>query len=694
MAALEALASRAARQAPGRAHDSAPPVDHTYRANLDGLRSIAVYLVLLFHTGLAWAQGGFIGVDLFFVLSGFLVSTVLLDEIEQTGRLRVGRFYARRVRRLLPAAAVVVVATATTLTVLWSIVRRLEVVGDAQSALLYYANWHFLTASGDYFAADTDKSPFLHFWSLAIEEQYYIVFPVLLLLLSRFRRRVMFWVLVGLLGLSLAAQLYWAQADATHAYYGTDARLYQLLAGAALAVAMRGRSGRALNGRTVTLGATLGLVGLLVLGSGLVAMAASWRGIGATVVSGLLIGGLVLAPGQLVSRALSRPVPVFLGRISYGTYLWHWPVIIALTTLLETSAWAIAGFALALSTGLAALSYQVLEMPIRKAPSLHRFGWRTAVVGVTASAVLAVTVVPTILATDKKPQLADAYASAGAATTGKGSQRPVPTGIDWKDVAADNGESHTCAADEPQDCIVRRGRGPHVLFVGDSQAMSFVPTFERLAREHDFTLSLNVTPGCPWQEGLANDNQGEGGAEACESARVGWYDTALKRLDPDVVVLLDRPRDDKETWGELIRRRDGKQQPLNKAVFETTQDTLRKISAVAGTTAVIQRLVMPEDFNPLDCLAASSTIDQCAVPLPTEPSASDGFYAAAAAKSDGIDTVNLNDVFCATPPVCLPMDGDSVVWRDDHHYTAQYVMARRQAIWAEFVDAGVFDDAD
>ena len=251
MAATEVLRTRAADPAPG----PAPTIDHTYRANLDGLRSVAVYLVLLFHTGLGWAEGGFIGVDLFFVLSGFLVSTVLLDEIEQTGGLRVGRFYARRVRRLLPAAVVVVVATAATFTVIWSIVRRLEIISDAQSSLLYYANWHFLAASGDYFAADTEKSPYLHFWSLAIEEQYYIVFPVLLLLLSRFGRGTMLGVLLGLMGLSLAAQLYWAGIDTTHAYYGTDARLYQLLAGAALAVAMRrGLGSRLTTGANTVLG--------------------------------------------------------------------------------------------------------------------------------------------------------------------------------------------------------------------------------------------------------------------------------------------------------------------------------------------------------------------------------------------------------------------------------------------------------
>ena len=192
----------------------------------------------------------------------------------------------------------------------------------------------------------------------------------------------------------------------------------------------------------------------------------------------------------------------------------------------------------------------------------------------------------------------------------------MPGGIDWKQVAADRGEQHTCAADQPDKCIVQRGSGPHVLFVGDSQAMSFVPMFERMAEDHDLTLSVNVSSGCPWQEGLSNDKQGESGAKTCKAARVGWYDKALPVLDPDLVVLLDRPRDDEETWGKLIERRDGKKQPLDKAVFETTRDTLRKVTAVADKVAVVQRLVMPEDFNPLDCLASSSTVGQCSVPVP------------------------------------------------------------------------------
>ena len=159
------------------------------RPALDGLRTVAVYLVVLFHAGASWFDGGFVGVDLFFVLSGFLVTTILLEELSSTGRLSLLRFYDRRVRRLLPAAVLlIVVVSAVSLLVLSSVQRDLF-IADARAALLYFANWHFLNESRDYFGAETfDASPFLHFWSLSIEEQYYFVFPLLLWGAWRLRR--------------------------------------------------------------------------------------------------------------------------------------------------------------------------------------------------------------------------------------------------------------------------------------------------------------------------------------------------------------------------------------------------------------------------------------------------------------------------------------------------------------------------
>ena len=662
----------------------------SYRPALDGLRTVAVYAVLLFHTGHPWALGGFVGVDLFFVLSGFLVTSVLLSELDRTGRIKVGMFYARRVRRLLPAAVVAIVATCAVFVLISPVTERLDLVDDAQSALLWFANWHFLAESGDYFAADVDSSPFLHFWSLSIEEQFYVVFPVALLLLMKVGRRWTIRVLGLLLLASVASQVYWSQIDPTHAYYGTDARIYQPLAGVVLALVVhRLPLG---GGRRWATGAAVGLAAFLFLSSGLLDVAPSWRGLAATLAAahGHRVGvRRRLEPGRAL---LSQPVLVFLGKISYGTYLWHWPVILALQEVLTTSPRVIAVLTVALSTGLAALSYEVLEKPIRTAPSLDRLRWAPAVAGVVISALVAVTVVPSLLGLDRRPALAASTDRPDNVPT----QRPIslPDDVDWEAVVADRGGAGSCAADDPEGCIVHEGSGPHVLLLGDSQAQSLVPMFETLAEEHDLTLSLNVVPGCMWQEDLYNTKLLQQGQEDCEEARVGWYDEALPALDPDVVVVMVRPRDDEAEWGGVVRRRDGVDQSLDRMTLQASRATLRTLERLVPRTVFVNRIVMPETFDPADCLTSSPDPNDCVVPVPVGGTESDGFAQTEATRSSKVDVLDLNPAFCPDAPVCLPVVGDEIVWRDDHHVTATYATSRREAVWRLLNETGGFEAAD
>jgi peptidoglycan/LPS O-acetylase OafA/YrhL len=663
-------------------------VPWSYRPALDGLRTVAVYLVLLFHTGLESVGGGFIGVDLFFVLSGFLVSNVILSEMDRTGRLRLGQFYARRVRRLLPAAVVVVAATCAVFVLVTSVTRRLPLVADAQSALLYVANWRFLHSAEDYFAADVAESPFLHFWSLAIEEQFYVVFPVLLLLLYRISRRWAWAMLAGLgacFALSVGAQLHWAQVDANHAYYGTDARLYQLLAGALLTVALRTWTFHTRR-RTAELLAVGGLGAMLLLGSGLLQMSPSWRGIGATVGSVVLVAGLSLREDGVLTGLLSRPVPVFLGRISYGTYLWHWPVILVLGEVLVVGPAVVAVLAMALSTGLAAASYEVLEMPIRRSDVLDRFRWNTAVAGVAVSALVSVTTVPWLLAQDRRPALAAFDRAAGPAASAPGTE--LPKNVDWEQVREDTGRVGSCAVDDVDACTVVEGGGPHLLVVGDSQAQMLEPMFEQIAEDHDLTLSVNIVAGCPWQEGLTNLEASDKGEAACERARVGWYDEVLPALDPDIVMLVARPRDGR-SWRGTVVRRDGTPQPLVKAIAETSKATLDTIARTGARAVVVEQMIMPETFRPDDCLTSAADPGQCAVPVPLGTSPTDALLIAEASRKPSLYTVDLNPALCPSAPLCQAVVDGEIVWRDDHHVTARFAAARREHVWRLIQRTGV-----
>jgi peptidoglycan/LPS O-acetylase OafA/YrhL len=668
-----------------------------HRPDLDGLRTVAVYLVLLFHAGLSWFGGGYVGVDMFFCLSGFLVTSVLMTELQGTGSLRVGRFYSRRVRRLLPAAVVVVIATCLTFTLVWSVVRRASIVGDAVSALLYYANFHFLSASGDYFAADIDKSPFLHFWSLSIEEQFYAVFPVLLLVLFRVGRARRRSVVLGGLGLlfvlSLAEQIWFATRNVDRAYYGTDTRLYQLLAGALLTATFAFTS-RRLGRRPAHLVAVVGILGIVVVASGMVHLSPSWRGIGATVASILVLGGLAMAEASPLSRLLALKPMAYLGRISYGTYLWHWPVIVALGTWLDAGPLPVAVLAFAIATGLAALSAELMELPIRRSPRLDGFTWPVVVAGLATSALVAATIVPNVLERDQKPVVLAATSTSGSTLGGDDAlardlDRAVPD-LDFRSLIAQHGPWQYCSDTDIAACRSVRGSGPTVLLVGDSQAQTFIPVFKKLAKEYDFNLDLNVLAGCPWQEGLTNDKSAADTAQECTGARVGWYDDVLPRLHPDVVVLLDRPRDDPQEWGKRTMLRDGTKLSLDQAVWETTRETLAKVSAVSPAV-VIQRLTMPDTFEPADCLASAKVVGSCAVSAQPAPSPTDAFVTTLAVENHRIHALDLNPIFCPTRPVCSPIQHDQLVWRDDHHYTVSYAKAMRQQVWSALQGTGVLE---
>ncbi len=348
-----------------------------YLPGLDGLRAIAVGAVLLYHAGVTWLPGGFLGVEVFFVISGYLITALLATEWRAHGRLDLGTFWFRRARRLLPAIVLLLlVVLVYAVLFLPSEVARLR--GDSLAALAYATNWYFIFRQQSYFEAIGRPSLLQHLWSLAIEEQFYVIWPpVLLLLLRRWEQRRIALILLGVAACStlLMALLYRAEVDPSRVYYGTDTRAAGLLLGSALALAWAPwrsatRIATALAVRLDVAG--LGALGVLLLcfvgfdqrqdflyrgGFAIVALAT------ATVIAGSVVPGARLLPGLL-----ELPPLRWLGERSYSLYLWHWPIFTTTRPMIDLRMEGLPLFVLrfALTLLVADLSYRFVETPIRR----------------------------------------------------------------------------------------------------------------------------------------------------------------------------------------------------------------------------------------------------------------------------------------------------------------------------------------
>src|SRR4051794_2053939 len=328
-------------RAASRARDSGSPEPGGFRADVQGLRGIAVLAVVLYHAGLGFVPGGFVGVDVFFVVSGFLITGLLVREVGTAGRVHFAEFYARRMRRLLPAAALVLLVTAVVSVRALPPLRVHSALLDVRAAALYASNYRFAAAGTDYLNADAPPSPVQHYWSLGVEEQFYLIWPALLMVavvLARRRgRSAMAGGTVALLAvtaISFAVSMWLTDADQPWAFFSLPTRAWELSVGGL--VALGAAWWRRLPVSVAATAAVAGLGG--VLGSVLLIDAgAPFPGTVALVpvlsTAAVLVGGsawhrsssqLLLGAGPLQGA----------GRISYTWYLWHWPVLTFVPALL------------------------------------------------------------------------------------------------------------------------------------------------------------------------------------------------------------------------------------------------------------------------------------------------------------------------------------------------------------------------
>lgn len=517
--------------APARKTPAAAPTEPVRRhlKALDGIRGIAVLLVLLFHFKLGPFHGGFVGVTVFFTLSGFLICSRTLTEIGRRGTFHVLDFFERRVRRLAPAAIVCIVAVVLFTNLLGTHEQHASVPGDALAALANVANWRFLlhgTSYTDLFAA---PSPLNHFWSLAIEEQFYLLFPAVVWLLLKLPRRFR----TASIALVVAAALEWSVHAASTAssfnrfYYGTDARMSELLVGVILALALQYwqvRLPRPAGPQRMFL-TLVGAAGLATIVFGAMTFrngGLNYQHGGAFLIalaSGALIIGALQAPGGVAQVLSVRPL-VWVGKVSYGAYLYHWPIY-----ALSGKSWgplhgAALGIAqLSLSLVLAGLSFRYLEAPIQR----HTFvssrrsllrGWSRAIVGAAALTLVLGLVHP-------------ARGTAAFAQTSSGLQIPSAAHINPGAVLA-----RTNAINRPL----------RVVITGDSTSQVMANALVGYQNAHPKALQvLDLSlPGCPiTPTDRIRNYSGEDGQNV--SLCGGWQTTFGPRIQafkPDVSVVF------------------------------------------------------------------------------------------------------------------------------------------------------------
>ncbi len=386
---------RLVREAPRLSGEAGTaPGDRKFRPDVEGLRAVAIALVVLYHAGVGPFSGGYVGVDVFFVISGFVITGLLLRERASTGRTSLRAFYGRRARRILPAATLVIVVTLLASYHYLGFLRGDAIAGDARSAALFVANFHFSALGTNYLSSQQPPSPLQNFWSLSVEEQFYVVYPSLFLLVAATSRnrpvtRRLAVVLVAIIAASFVWSIQQTATSPTLAYFSPLTRAWELALGAlvALGTPYLARVPR-------VLAATMSWVGL-----GAVAFAAVVFN-GATAYPGSSVALPVLGTAAIIAAGASqprfgaevvlglRPFQV-LGLLSYSLYLWHWP-------LLALAAQA-AGHSLSVGENLpwvlmalvvAAVSYRFVENPIRRSAALARLrfaslGLGGALIGVT-----------------------------------------------------------------------------------------------------------------------------------------------------------------------------------------------------------------------------------------------------------------------------------------------------------------------
>ncbi|KWX24811.1 hypothetical protein AFM11_09175 [Mycolicibacterium wolinskyi] len=704
-------------------HRSSPQAPAGYRPDVEGLRAVAVLLVMLTHAGLPWTDGGFVGVDVFFVISGFLITRMLVNEARTSGRLRMRRFYARRARRLLPAAAVVLVASAV---LTWAFLpqnRWVSTGHDIMASAVYAINWRLAAESVNYLRADSAPSIVQHYWSLAVEEQFYILWPCLMaaaVLFARLGKRrnlngsIMF--ALALVGLpSLLWSIYYTQTSPERAYFVTTTRMWELALGAVVAML-------AVNRRFLPRG---------------LAVVTGWLGLGAIIAAGVLFTPEIAYPGwhalvPTVGAAaiiwaglhaearpkgsagwvLGQPAMEWIGRLSYSIYLCHWPVLIVAIAVMGPLS-PVEGLIVVFSSIVPAyLLHHHIENPIRfsktrlqQSVPMLQFGAITMVISLTAGIALCLAkwppappFVPPAISQLAAAGTADAAvdgASAantdpnailgatalGAKPLGNEAGSPKDTSpriVPAPDVAEQDFTNCTQTQENSEIMSCTYGKTDSqtvVVLVGDSHANQWVPALSEIATRRGWKLVEYTKAACSFTDALITTNEGHP-YPSCHQ----WGTALRERLIAEKPALVVTSH---------IKKRvmlGGKAEFDAANVTALAEGLRRNYEALnkAGIPVLVIQDTPRPTVNIPECVQTNPTkLTECAgdrsVMVPGDLGAEQ--FEAKAGLPD-VRIVDLNGAICPTEK-CAAVIGNVLVYRDASHLTGTYVRTLGPRLEAE-----------
>ena len=643
--------------------------DGSFRPDIEGLRAVAVLLVVAAHCRIPWCAGGFVGVDVFFVLSGYLITGLLVAELRTSGRIDLARFYARRARRLLPAGAIVLLATTAFAAASLAPQAFVAAADAARAAALYVSNVFFDRSASDYFAPAVEVNPLLHTWSLGVEEQFYLLWPYLLLGAARvLRGDVRSTGLLAVVGaVSLGCCLYATHAAPTFAFYELPARAWEFAAGGILA---RLAPGAGLRAGRATLATGFGGVAVIV-GSGVLLNGGSgfpgWQALlpVAGTLAALHAGGR--EPRRGVGALLGWRPFQYLGARSYSWYLWHWPFVVFAAVLIPDI--GVGGrIVAALGALLAAtLTFRCVERPVRASPFL---GARPALSLRLAGATTLLTLAGAWgleSYTQLRADDATLRMLAAAAT-------------DVADLSNEACVSQGLSG-EVKLCTFGPAAAPRALLLfGDSHAIQWFNPLRIAAERQGWRLITVLKAGCPSAD--FNARRASSAVDACSNWRNGAFEQ-IAALHPTAVVMANYS-------GATIRGfRDEPRLSIDELRAGTRRSLVRL--AAAGVPIVLLRdsPLPPGDMSA--CVARRELLrigaaKSCDFDAAT--ARNDTAFAAEQAAATGVPGIrflDLGDLICPGQ-TCPAMRDGQLVYRDDNHLTGRFAASLAPALQARLFE--------